>query len=374
MADSLYSKLNIKEFDQMVADTLQAIVDKRVGITNTGAGTVIRTITESILDNTDMTNYYIAYVYHALGIDDAEDEDLDRLVSILGVVRNSATFAIGMVTMYTGDEMAQYDIPIPYGSIISTRQDSSGNIIEFMVSDNNTVLLANTDRVDVNVIAVTAGHTYIPAGSLCVLNSSISGIQSVANTAEINNGEDVESDNDLRVRVKTISKSFGRCTDSAIKLAVEGIVGVLSCTVLDMMNGVGTTGVIVSTSIVPPPAELVAEIDTMVKATKASGIAAFVVYPTIKYIDIVITINGVSFDDDTVIGTISDYINSLDIGQSFIISQAERKVGNIIDINYSNNDDADVIITSPASNQVPASTEIIRVNTITINGVVYQIS
>jgi uncharacterized phage protein gp47/JayE len=374
MATDLYSKLGMKEFDQMIADTLQAIVNSGTGITNTSAGTVIRTLVESILDNNDMSNYYISYVYGALGIDDAEGEDLDRLISILGLARYSATYSTGVVTMYTGGEPAQYDIPIPYGSIVSTRQDSNGNIIEFTVSDSDVILTAGNTSVNVNIIAVDAGHIYVPAGALSVLNSSISGIQSVANTAEINSGTDVEDDETLRIRTKTMSKSFGKCTDSAIKFAVEAITGVLSCTIIDMMNGIGTTGVIVSTSIVPPPAELITEITNIVKQTKASGIAAFIVYPTIKGIDLDINISGIEFNVDLVIETISNYVNSLDIGQSFIISQNERKILNALDSNYGNNDDVDIITNVPTSNQVPASTEIIRIDTLTINGTLYSIS
>lgn len=371
MATDLYSKLGMRDFDTMVADTLQSIVDKNVGITNTSTGTVIRTIVESILDNNDISNYYISYVYGALGIDDAEGEDLDRLIAILGVTRYNATYATGTATMYTGGEPAQYDIPIPYGSIISTRQDTNGDIVEFSVSDDNAILQAGSISTSVNVVAIVAGHTYVPAGALSVLNSSISGIQSVANTIEINSGDDIESDEELRVRTKEISKSFGKCTDSAIKLAVENIDGVLSCTVIDMMNGIGTTGVIVSTSIIPPPSSIINEINSVVKNTKASGIASFIIYPTIKYIDIEIEISGagMAFTEDIVVETLTNYANSLDIGQIFILSQAERKVGNAIDDNYGDNDRSDVRIVSPNVNQVPASTQIIRINSIMINGI-----
>lgn len=370
----LYDKLGIKEFDQMVADTLQAIVNADVGITNTSPGSVIRTIVESILDNNDMSNYYISYVYRALGIDDATDSDLDRLVSILGITRYGATHATGVVTMDTGGEPAQYDIPIPYGSVISTRQDSKGNIIEFTVCDDDIVLKAGDTSVDVNVIAVEPGHVYIPAGSLSVLNSSISGIQSVVNTSEINSGTDVEDDESLRNRTKVMSKSFGKCTDSALKLAVEEIDGVLSCTVIDMMEGVGTTGIIVSTSVVPPPVELSDKILSVVRETKASGIKASIVYPTIKYISIDITIDGITFTPEIVIESISNYVNSLDIGQSFIISQMERKILNAIDDNYNENDNADITTVSPISNQIPTPTEIIRVDSLTINGISYDIN
>jgi uncharacterized phage protein gp47/JayE len=370
MVTSLYEKLNIKEFDQMVADTLQYIVDGKVGITNTNIGSVIRTIVEAIIDNDDMANYYIAYVYSALGIDEAEGDDVDRLLAILNMPRYSATQALGVVTMSTGGEPALNDIPIPYGHIISTRQNSDGSIIEFTVNDSNAVLPAGGTDININVIAVNAGHIYIPVGALCILSSSISGIQSVSNNNNIDSGTDKETDDAYKARAKDLSKSFGKCTDSAIEEAVKEISGVLNCTVIDMMNGVGTTGVIVATSIVPPPDDLVTQINNVVKATKASGISASVVYPTVKLVDISITISGIEFDPAVVVSTITSYINSLDIGQSLIIRQMERKILNAIDSNYEDNDNAD-IQTTPTSNQIPASTEMIRTGTLIINDVQY---
>lgn len=372
MVTNLYDKLGIKEFDQIVADALQRIVDANVGITNTNAGTVIRTIIEAMADNDDMSNYYVAYVYSALGIDDAEGEDLDRLVSILGVTRDNAKSATGVARMSTGGSPAGSNITIPYGHIISTKQDTDGTVIEFTVADTGKILTAGSTYVDVNVVASVAGKVYIPVGALSVLNSSISGIQSVTNMSAIDSGSDAETDEELRIRTKTISKSFGKCTDDAIKMAVEAISGVLSCTVIDMMSGVGTTGVIVATEVIPPPSDLVTTINNVVKATKASGIMASVTYPSIKSIAVSVTVTG-THDRTTVANAIIDYVNSLNIGQTFYVKQMERKILNAIDPDSLDNDSLDVTTSAPTSNQVPTSTQIIRLSSLTIDGTAYAL-
>ena len=64
---------------------------------------------------------------------------------------------------------------------------------------------------------------------------------------------------------------------------------------------------------------------------------------------------------------IINYCNSLSVGDILIISQLERTIGNII-----NNADIDVIVTTPNTNIVPTSTEVIRNGTITINGAVWN--
>ena len=370
----LTKKLGIKDFDQMVADTLQAIVDSGVGITNITPGSVVRTIVEAILDNTDATNYYISYVYGALGINEATDNDLDRLVAILGIVRKESTYATGVVTFSTGDEPYAYDISIPYGYEISTRQSADNMIYTYLVNEENVVLPAGQTSIDVEVRSEIAGHQYLPAGSLRVMGKSIIGIESVINNSEINSGSDRESDDDLRSRTKEYVTTFGKCTDNALKMAVEEVNGVINCTVVDQYGGIGTTGVIVVPEILPVIDSVAEEINKVVADTKASGIKAFIVYPTIKYIDIDITVTGVdTVDSALILESISDYINSLRVGQTFVIKQMERKILNTIDSNDVENDDIDINTTLPAENVVCTTEEIIRVNNITVNGVIYNV-
>ena len=368
----LHDKLGIKDFGTMVSDTLQNIVDSGVGITNTIAGSVIRTIIEAILDNVDTTNYYAGYIYDAMGIDNATGEDLDRLISILGIVRRQPTKATGIVTFSTGDAPYAYDIPIPYGFEISTRQSSDNSIYTYTVNEENVVLKAGETSIDVGVEAEIAGHQYLPAGSLCIMSKSIIGIATAINKNEINSGSDMETDAELRVRTKEYTTSSGKCTDTALRVAVEGIDGVTSCAVIDQYAGPGTSGIIVVTEIMPATEEVVNEINTVVAETKASGVKIFIIYPTIKYIDIDITITE-TVNDSLVLEAISNYVNSLKVGQTFVIKQMERKILNVIDTNNVENDDVDIITTLPVENVTCGDEEMIRVNSVTVNGVVYDV-
>lgn len=369
---SLSERLGIKDFDVMVADTLQEIVNSDVGITNTMPGSVIRTIVEAILDNIGASNYYTEYVYNAMGIDNATGEDLDRLISILGVTRNNATKATGIVTFSTGGAPYDYDIPIPYGYEVTTRQSSDGTVYVYTVSQEDVVLIAGETSIDVEVEAEIAGHQYLQAGALCVMGKSIIGIASVVNQNEINSGDDEETDDSLRKRTKDIMTSFGKCTDSALKVAVEEVDGVINCTVVDQYEGVGTTGIIIVPEILPVIDSVDSEINKVVAETKASGIKVFIIYPTIKYIDIDMTITG-TVDSTIILEAVSDYINSLTVGQTFIIRQMERKILNAIDANDIENDDIDIITTIPSENITCETEEIIRANNITINGVIYDV-
>lgn len=368
-------KLGMKDFDTMVQMALKILVDANVGITNTSPGSVVRTIVETLIQNDASSNYFIERVYNALNIDTAMGTDLDALVAILGVSRNPATYATGKVTMTTGLEPAKYDIHIPYHTLITTRKDNNGKIYEYIVSDDNAVLTAGSNSIELNVIAVNPGHQYVPAGGLTVLTSSIEGIQSVYNDDAIDSGRDAETDKELRYRAKNISKSYGKCTETALKLAVQEVSDVIGCDIVDMPNGkIGTIDVNVATEIIPPPQSTQDKVREIVLATKAAGVYANIKYPTVFNkngisVEIQILNNDgtqcTSITDDTpILQAINDYELTLGIGEPFVISQMERYI-----LNALGDEELDINTITPKGNIIPGGMEIIKVKDVTINGV-----
>ena len=370
---SASESLEIKTFDEMVSDTLQAIVDADVGITNTSVGSVVRTLVEAILDNVDTTNYYAEYIYDAMSIDDATGNDLDRLVMILGITREQASSAIGTVTFSTGDEPYEYDISIPYGFELSTSQDTDGTIHTFRVDEEDVILKAGETSINVKVVCDEVGHLYLPSGTINTMNESIVGIATVINDNEINSGNNEETDDELRIRTKEYITAFGKCTDDALRVAVEEIDGIIGCTVVDMYNGVGTSGVIVIPETIPVIDTIAKDVEKAVASTKASGIKVYIVYPTIKWTDIELNIIGGTIDDTVVLEAISDYVSSLNVGQTLVVRQMERKILNAIDDNNIDNDTIDIETVTPSANISCESEEIIRVKRIIINGEVHEI-
>lgn len=364
--------LEIKDFDQMVNDTLQEIVDSGIGITNINVGSVIRTITEAILSNVDETNYYLEYVYNAMSIDTATGNDLDRLVALFGIIRNQSQYAMGFVTFSTGDEPYQYDIEIPYGYEVSTRQNSSGQVSVFNVEESGIILKAGQKEVDILVKADTPGHRYLAANTLTVMGKSIVGIATVTNKDEINSGQDEETDEQLRKRAKEYVLSFGKCTKSAIETAVNKIEGISTCRVIDLYKGNGTIGIIVVPEIVPIPDSVAGEVNRVIDETKAAGIKVFVIDLVLKGIDIEI-VTSEDIDSDKVLEAISNYASSLEVGQTFIISQMERKILNAVDDNNIENDNLDIKTITPNGNVQCSENEVVKVNTVKLNGVIYNV-
>jgi uncharacterized phage protein gp47/JayE len=273
--------------------------------------------------------------------------------------------------MYSGDAPAEYDVEIPYGFIVSTRPNYKGDVIEFMVTDSGAVLKAGETSVDVTVTCMEAGFVHIPVGAISILSSSLQGIHMVRNESAIDGGRDSENDEDFRERIANVRETFGKCTDEAIESAVDSINGVTKSRVIDRYQGNGTTGIIVVTDTVPAPASVMSEVEAVIQATKASGIAPFIIYTDIKGIDIDINITGkvlTENDKSIVVDAVSKYCNSLNAGQEFIIKQMERKILNALDNTITDNDEIDIETIKPTSNITSTAEQIIRCDIISING------
>lgn len=370
MSAEFEKELGTRSFDDIVDYTLQSIIKKDVGLSNVNSGSVLRSLIEVFAENEDTLNYYIEFVYRCMDIDNCTGEELDKAVKILGLIREPAKAAIGEITLSTGDNPAEYDIEIPYNFIVSTRPDRNGDTVEFYISDADKVLKAGETSINVAVTCTQSGLVYIPAGSISVLSSSLQGIHSVVNQSAIDGGRDKENDEDFRNRIHNVREDFGKCTDSALRSAVSMVSGVTSVNVIDRYKGTGTTGIVIVTDTVPTPESVQQNIISVVNATKASGIAPFIIYAENKAVDVNINVSiGIEdIDTDAVVDTIRRYCSSLQIGQSFIVRQIERKILNVIDSTIAENDDIDIETISPNGNVDCGNTQVIRAGVITING------
>lgn len=355
-----------RDFDTMVLDTLTRISNS-TPITNTNYGSVIRTITESILAETDIQYYQLNQLFNAMGIDTATGEDLERLVAILGVTRKNATAAVDTVVFGRSDP-ATFDINIPYGNVISTLPDRFGKVIEFYVSQEGAVLAAGQLAVDVTVTNRVAGLTYVPQGGLSIMNTPIMNIEYVTNDHDIYGGSDAETDEELRARAKEALNLLGKGTIAALTTALKNIDGIADAVLVDMPDGIpGTVNAIVVATSIPTPPDVDEEVDQVIADTKAAGILVTKIYPDILYVDVTINTTGYT-DADGIHSALVSYFSQLKVAETFVINQMERYVLNAAEI--AGYPDADITTVAPTANVVPTGTQIIRSGTIIINGVI----
>lgn len=358
-----------RDFDTMVEETLDRIVDANIGISNRGSSSVIRTIVESIMSENSILYSQNQELYKAYSINDATGDDLDNLIAILGVIRKDATPCTAMIT-FSRPEASLADISIPYGTIVTTQQNTDGNIYEFMVIVDDAVLPAGSTSVEVLTECTTAGHIYLPQNTINIMNSAPIGIDKATNIAPITGGTNRETDAELRQRAKNALSELGKGTISAIKTAVKNISGVSDVLIADMPNNIiGTINVVIASDTIPVTPEKMAEVENTIYSTKAAGIKPNIIYPEIVNVDVsvnIVTTDVSEFDPSTydmqlVSDAIAQYANGRTIGETFVVNQMERAVLNVI-----NNEFADIITIAPTSNVSVTGIEIIKCGTITV--------
>jgi uncharacterized phage protein gp47/JayE len=354
-----------KEKDQMVTDIITRLQPLLPANTDFSSGTPLRNILESMMEEVDIQYWQLEQVYNSGHIDDAVDDDLDKLVAVLGVKRNPALPSLGLVT-FARSTPADNDYVIPEGTQVETLPDTQGNTIKFSTVGNFT-LLTGQIQIDANVQCITPGITgNIPALTIKTINNPPLGIESVQNTQAMDGGTDIESNDALRDRTKHILDTSGLGTVDALLYKIKLTPSVKEVTVRDMARGIGTVDILVLTDVVPMTDTKKIELQNIIAATKAGGIDVALVEPVLisANIDVILTLASGYVVGDVLTGVnnaIINYVNLLEIGQSLIVNQLNKVILN------SSPNIIDVKINTPAENIAIDIVDIIRTGTITIN-------
>jgi len=167
----------------------------------------------------------------------AEGTYLDKKVAEQGLIRKSATFAKGVVTI-TGNTNA----------VINIGDKVSSETLIFTCLETKTI--PESGSITVNVQCDTSGSVgNVPTGSIKTFPVTLSGITSVINTEALTGGYDAETDDELRGRYfdKVSAPVSSGNKYHYINWAKE-ITGVGDVKVLPLWNGAGTVKVIIINS------------------------------------------------------------------------------------------------------------------------------
>ena len=167
-------------------------------------------------------------VYDQVFIDTAVGESLDKLVEQNGVKRKDATYAL---------RKGEFNMVVPVDNRFSDGENTY-IVIENIVGTNNSILRCEQ--------AGAVGNSYY--GSLTPI-TYLQGLTKAELTDIIDMGDDIESDEDLRVRYMesvTAPQFGGNVSDYQNK--VKSLTGVGGCKVVPIWNGGGTVKLIITNS------------------------------------------------------------------------------------------------------------------------------
>ncbi len=187
-------------------------------LTDINVGSVTRTLGEAIGREIATVYQEINAAYLSGFIDTATGQSLDFVVSILGVVRMTKDFAIGLATFFRDAAAADGNITINAGTLLSNDKGDA----EFATTELRT-LQRGQPRIDIAIRATDKSKGpagVVPAGAITTLEQPITGIAKVTNFDATVLGADNESDDDLRTRAKAVLQSLDKATLAALARVV----------------------------------------------------------------------------------------------------------------------------------------------------------
>lgn len=187
----------------------------------------------------------------------ATGEQLEMLAAERGLSRKKAVAATGTLTFGVSSAL-WFSATIPAGTVCST----SGSAPVRYVTTEAVTLPQGSLKVDAPAKAETAGSMgNMPMGTVTVLVTPPSSIQTVVNAAAFTGGEDNESDDFLRARLLACyAEPPNGCNASWYRQAALQTDGVDSVRVVPRPNGAGTVALYLGGKGCAPSASTVQQV------------------------------------------------------------------------------------------------------------------
>jgi hypothetical protein len=236
-----------------------------------------------------------------------------------------------------GDINSGISIFLPSGTIVSTGPNETGVLYRLVSS---VILPLDENEMFVSVEAVRSGSvSNLGINQLVYHNfndytDSFNNSLKVTNLAEINTGQDVESDTNYRFRIANQVPSSEKANLTSVRLAALTVPGVADITLIPFFHGIGTYDILVKATTPNVSQSLLNIVTESVLKTTGQGLIANVRGP----IEIGVSMTGtltlrraVSTTEESnvaaaVTANVTDYINNLDIAEDFIVNEVVERV------------------------------------------------
>lgn len=342
---------NLQDFAPELTDKLEgSLNDTLGGVFSLSAGELTRLIQDQfkktffdLADGPEVTQ----------GPDDLQTLAVDHFGSTFA--RPAASKMTDTVTFSRATNTAG-EIPIIAGTVVKTKADANGNIQRYVTDSDATMTndSSSTDlSVTVNITAVVAGTaSNAAAGAINVIESSLADKTIVVSNVGSSNGTDASSDTVYRTLIKNLIAALAGATAKAVEAKAKTVAGVVTATAVEQALNViqydVATGDTVGTFFrLPVPTLYIADSSgtagvTLINAVQAAinSVRACGIIPQVKSATAVtlswtssITLNPsgpnyttLAADPQQIIDSMTDYINNLPVGTSFVRATANAYI------------------------------------------------
>ncbi len=252
----------------------------------------------------------------------ATGESLDYLASQRGLERKEATKAKGEI-MFMISEAVDHTIVIPEGTVVATTDNVP---IRFVTTETDRIPAGGT-FISIGAEAELAGENgNIAKNTATAIVSVPSEIVSVRNPVMFEDGSDVESDDELRERIRQsyINRSNGsnRAFYEELAMSVEGVA---KARAVSRVRGIGTVDVYVSADGAAVGSATLSKIQTVLDDKKELAIDVKALDVSFVDYDMTVTVQAKAGYDESEVRSkckqaFTDYINSIEIGGKLYLS------------------------------------------------------
>lgn len=325
-------QLATKSFTQIVIDSVAAIQAATLSLQDLTIGSILRAIVEANAAIVLFLQGLIAQLLTVTRAATSSGTDLDSWMLDYGLVRNSANFATGIATFSRFTPTLQAVVPI--GALIQSA-DGAQNYSVFLDTANvhysstlgGYTIAPGISSVDVPIIASVAGTgANVGIGQISVLKQVIPYVDTVTNAAALTNGDDGETDDQLRTRFIAYIASLSKATVLAIGYAIETVQSNLNYTITENYNYDGSYNpgffyVVVDDGTGSPTTPLLDSVGNAIEAVRPATVTFAVFAPVTVTANVSATITtdtGYTHSALVLLATdaITNYINGLKIGET----------------------------------------------------------
>jgi len=228
-------------------------------------------------------------------------------------------------------------ITLPAGTIISTSPAGTGTRYRTIV---NTVLLAGVSETYISVQSVRSGSVVNVGANRLIYHDFIDYADStnetlkVTNEGDVQNGQDGESDTNYRFRIVNQVIALESSNETAIRLAALVVPGVADITVIPFHRGIGTFDLLVKSTTPNISVGLLNSVGEAVSNVTSQGIIGTVRGPREVGVSLVGTLvlkKKISIQEESsligsVTSNVTDYTNTLDIGEDLVVNELLERV------------------------------------------------
>lgn len=266
--------------------------------------------------------------------------DVDSFIADFGFAREGGTFASGPVTFarFTATAAATITAATQSGTV-EDPVFTGGNIVQtgtgvqsgvqyrvipdttqaaYNAAQNAYIIPAGTSSITATVQALIAGSAgNAVAGAINTISAPIPGVDTVTNAAGFANGDDEQTDAEVKAAFPGFLQSLSSATPAAIKFAIQELGQNVDFTYTENVNLDGSPHpgfffIIADNGTGSPPSSFITAVAAAVEAVRGDSITFGVFPPTIVPANVVMTIVGGS--NSAVTAALRAFINSLKIG------------------------------------------------------------